>query len=58
MQSATEILLVDDNNEFIRMALRRILGFEEDFEVIGDVFNAEEALSHVELNPLISLLLI
>ena len=48
MQSTIKILLVDDN-DVIRMALRRILGFEEDFEVIGDVSNAEEALSQLEL---------
>jgi DNA-binding NarL/FixJ family response regulator len=47
MQSTTKILLVDDH-DVIRMALRRILGFEDDFEVIGDVSNAEEALSQLE----------
>ena len=48
MQSTIKILLVDDN-DVIRMALRRILGFEEDFDVISDVSNAEEALSQFEL---------
>jgi NarL family two-component system response regulator LiaR len=47
MQSTIKILLVDDH-DVIRMALRRILGFEDDFEVIGDVSNAEEALSQLE----------
>ena len=48
MQGAIKILLVDDY-DVIRMALRRILELEEDFEVIGDVSNAEEALTQLEI---------
>ncbi|MBN2075034.1 MAG: response regulator transcription factor [Dehalococcoidales bacterium] len=51
MQRTIKILLVDDH-DIIRMALRRILGLEEDFEVIGDVSNAEEALTQLKfLSP-------
>jgi DNA-binding NarL/FixJ family response regulator len=51
MQDTIKILLVDDH-DVIRMALRRILGFETDFEVIGDVSNAEEALTQLDsLSP-------
>ena len=48
MQGTVKILLVDDY-DVIRMALRRILELEEDFEVIGDVSNAEEALTQLEI---------
>ena len=44
MQDTITILLVDDH-DVIRMALRRILGFEADFEVIGDAPDVEKALT-------------
>jgi DNA-binding NarL/FixJ family response regulator len=48
MNEIIKILLVDDYN-VIRTSLKRLLEFEEDFEVIGDVSNAEQALAQLEL---------
>lgn len=51
MQGTINILLVDDH-DVMRIALRRILEIEKDFEVIGDVSSAEEALTLSEfLSP-------
>lgn len=56
MQDTITILLVDDH-DVMRMALRRILGFEADFEVIGDAPDAEKALTQLEsLSPDIAII--
>jgi len=48
MKKDIRILLVDDH-EIVRRALRRMLEMEKDMEVVADCANAEEAFAEVEM---------
>ena len=48
MEKTIRVLLVDDH-ELVRRALRQMLDLESTIEVIGEASSAEEALSQVQL---------